>query len=74
MASGKTVDQLIIEIKADTRQLKKELKDIQGKIKTTGVAGGAAFGAMGAASGALAGSLKKLAGPLALGAIVVGIG
>ena len=74
MASGKTVDQLIIEIKADTRQLKKELKDIQGKIKTTGVAGGAAFGAMGGASGALAGSLKKLAGPLALGAIVVGIG
>ena len=29
MASGKTVDQLIIEIKADTRQLKRELKDIQ---------------------------------------------
>ena len=74
MASGKTVDQLIIEIKADTRQLKKELKDIQGKIKTTGVAGGAAFGAMGGASGALAGSLKKLAGPAAIGAVVLGVG
>jgi len=74
MASGKTVDQLIIEIKADTRQLKKELKDIQGKIKTTGAAGGAAFGAMGGASGALAGSLKKLAGPAAIGAVVVGVG
>lgn len=68
------IDKLVIKIEADTRQLKKELKDIQGKIKTTGVAGGAAFGAMGGASTALAGSLKKLAGPLALGAIFVGLG
>lgn len=73
MASGKTVDQLIIEIKADTRQLKKELKQIEGKIKVTGAAGGAAFGAMGGASGALAGSLKKLAGPAAIGAVAIGI-
>ena len=28
MASPKTVDQLIIEIKADTRQLKKDLQQI----------------------------------------------
>ena len=68
------VDELIIQIKADTKQLKKELNDIQGKIKTTGVAGGAAFGAMGGASGALAGSLKKLAGPAAIGAVAIGIG
>ena len=71
---AKTVDQLIIEIKADTRQLKKELDKIQGKIRTTGAAGGAAFGAMGGASGALAGSLKKLAGPAAIGAVVIGLG
>ena len=68
------VDELIIQIKADTRQLKKELDNIQGKIKTTGAAGGAAFGAMGGASGALAGSLKKLAGPAAIGAVAIGIG
>ena len=42
------IDQLIIEIKADTKQLQKDLKQIQGKIKVTGAAGGAAFGAMGA--------------------------
>lgn len=74
MATGKTIDQLVIEIKADTRQLKKELDKIQGKIKTTGAAGGAAFGAMGGASGALAGSLKNLAGPAAIGAVVIGLG
>lgn len=68
------IDKLVIKIEADTRQLKKELKDIQGKIKTTGVTGGAAFGALGGASAALAGSLKKLAGPVAIGAVVVGIG
>ena len=56
MASGQTVDQLIIEIKADTKQLKRELKQIEGKIRTTGVAGGAAFGSM-------AGGLSKVKGP-----------
>ena len=30
------VDELIIQIKADTKQLKKELKQIEGKIKVTG--------------------------------------
>ena len=71
---SKPIDELVIQIRADTRQLQKELKDIQGKIKTTGVAGGAAFGAMGGASGVLAGNFKKLAGGLALGAVVVGLG
>ncbi len=64
------VDELIIQIKADTKQLKKELKQIEGKIKVTGATGGAAFG-MGAAG--LGGKLKKLAGPLAIGAVAVGM-
>ena len=48
---AKTVDQLIIEIKADTRQLQKDLKQIQGKLRVTGAAGGAAFGGMAAGLG-----------------------
>jgi tape measure domain-containing protein len=47
------IDELVIQIKADTQQLKKELKQIEGKIRTTGAAGGAAFGSM-------AGSLNKM--------------
>ena len=42
------IDDLVIQIKADTKQLQRDLKQIQGKIKVTGAAGGAAFGAMGA--------------------------
>ena len=64
------VDELIIQIKADTKQLKKELNKIEGKIKVTGATGGAAFG-MGAAG--IGGKLKKLAGPLAIGAVAVGM-
>ena len=50
------IDKLIIKIEADTKQLKSQLDQIQGKIKVTGAAGGAAFGAMGA-------SLSKIKGP-----------
>ena len=50
------IDKLIIQIEADTKQLKKELKQIEGKIRVTGAAGGAAFGGM-------AGSLKSIRGP-----------
>jgi hypothetical protein len=64
------IDKLIIKIEADTKQLKAELNKIEGKIKVTGAAGGAAFG-MGAAG--LGGKLKALAGPLAIGAVVVGM-
>ena len=64
------IDKLIIKIEADTKQLKAELNKIEGKIKTTGAVGGAAFG-MGAAG--LGGKLKALAGPLAIGAVVVGM-
>jgi len=55
------IDKLIIKIEADTKQLKAELKKIEGKIKTTGAAGGAAFGMAGSGMGA---TLKKLKGPL----------
>ena len=53
MASPKTVDQLIIEIKADTRQLKKDIQQKQGRLKTTAAAGGAAVGSK-------AGSVKEV--------------
>ena len=64
MASGKTVDELVIQIKADTKQLKRELKQVEGKIKVTGLAGGAAFGSM-------AGALKKVKGPAIAAAVAI---
>jgi len=68
------IDKLIIRIEADTRQLKTELNKIQGKLKTTGAVGGAAFGALGGATAGLSASLGKLAGPIALGAVLIGFG
>jgi hypothetical protein len=71
MASPKTVDQLIIEIKADTRQLKKDLQQIQGRLKTTGAAGGAAFGSMaGSLKEVKVGALAAVAGIVTLGATI----
>ena len=71
MASPKTVDQLIIEIKADTRQLKKDLRQIQGRLKTTGAAGGAAFGSMaGSLKEVKVGALAAIAGIVTLGATI----
>jgi len=64
------IDELVIKIKADTKQLQSELKKIEGKIKVTGTAGGAAFGSM-------AGSLAKIKGPAiaaAAGIAILGIG
>ncbi len=56
------IDKLIIQIEADTKQLKKELKQIEGKIKTTGAAGGAAFGGMaGGLSKVKAGAIASVA-------------
>ena len=55
------IDKLIIQIEADTKQLKAELDKINGKIKMTGAAGGAAFGA---GAGGLGGKITKLKGPL----------
>lgn len=68
------IDELVIQIKADTKQLQKDLDQIKGKLKTTGTAGAASFAGASAASGALAGSLSKLAGPAAIGAVVIGMG
>jgi len=65
---AKTVDELVIEIKADTKQLKKELKQIEGKIRTTGAAGGAAFGSMaGGLSKVKGGAIAAVAGFAAMG-------
>ena len=58
------IDNLVIRIKADTKQLQKELKQIEGKIKVTGAAGGAAFGTM-------AGSLSKIKGPAVVAAAAI---
>ena len=68
------IDKLIIRIEADTRQLKTELNKIEGKLKTTGAVGGAAFGALGGATAGLSASLGKLAGPAAIGAVLIGVG
>ena len=62
------VDKLIVKIEADTKQLKSELDKIQGKIRVTGAAGGAAFAGLGVA-------LKNLKGPaLIAGAGIAAIG
>ena len=75
MATGKTIDQLVIEIKADTRQLKKDLNNIKGQLRTTGAAGGAAFGSMAASlSKVKVGALAAVAGLVALGAAAKKVG
>jgi hypothetical protein len=66
------IDKLIIKIEADTKQLKAELNKIEGKIKVTGAAGGAAFGMAG---GGLGAKLKGIKGPaVAAAASIVAIG
>ena len=52
---AKTVDELLIKIKADTRELEKKLKNVKGELKTTGTTGVAAFGGAG-----LAGAIGKI--------------
>lgn len=50
---SKPIDELVVQIKADTKQLQKDLKKVQTKLKTTGAVGGAAFGG-------IAGALSKI--------------
>ena len=65
------IDKLIIQIEADTKQLKKELKQIEGKIKTTGAAGGAAFGGMaGGLSKVKAGAIASVAAFATMGVAI----
>ena len=65
---AKNIDELVIEIKADTKQLQSELKKINGKIKLSGAAGGAAFGGMAAGlTKVRGGALAAVAGLALLG-------
>lgn len=66
------IDDLVIQIKADTKQLQSQLNQIEGKLKVTGRAGNMAFGAVG--GGMAAGMAKARVGALALvgGLLAVG--
>ena len=65
---SKPIDELVVQIKADTKQLQKDLKKVQTKLKVTGATGGAAFGAM-------AKSMSKVKGQaLVVAAALVGVG
>tara|TARA_R100000734_G_C3319162_1_gene114475 strand:+ start:3656 stop:5566 length:1911 start_codon:yes stop_codon:yes gene_type:complete len=66
------IDDLVIQIKADTKQLQAQLNQIEGKLKVTGRAGNMAFGAAG--GGMAAGMAKARVGALALvgGLLAVG--
>ena len=52
---ARTVDELLIKIKADIKELEKKLKNIKGELDTTGKTGIAAFGGAG-----LAGAMSKI--------------
>jgi phage tail tape-measure protein len=67
---AKTIDELVVKIKADMSDLQRELKQIDGKIRVSTAAGGAAFAGLGAA-------VTKIKGPLigvAAGVVAVGAG
>tara|TARA_R110002126_G_scaffold126566_1_gene268773 strand:- start:3548 stop:5440 length:1893 start_codon:yes stop_codon:yes gene_type:complete len=68
------IDELVIKIKADTKQLQGELKKIEGKLKVTGAAGGAAFGGMGAKLSRLkGGAIAATVGFVAMGVAITKI-
>ena len=62
---AKTVDQLIVEIKADTKDLQAQLRKVEGRIAGAGKTGGTAFAPM-------IGSLRRIL-PL-LGGVAAGLG
>ena len=67
---AKTIDELVVKIKADMSDLQRELKNIDGKIRVSTAAGGAAFAGLGAA-------IQKVKGPAiaaAAGIVAVGAG
>ncbi len=68
---SKPIDELVVQIKADTKQLQKELNQIQRKLKTTGAVGGVAFGGMaGAMSKAKGGAIALVAALAVVGATI----
>ena len=72
MAKEKVVDELVVKIKADLRQLKRQLKSVESSLKLTGKKGQGAMVPMAAGAGAAAGAMKKLAGPAAILAVLAG--
>ena len=70
MATGTTIDELVILIKADTKQLQGQLNQIEGKLKVTAAKSSAAFGAAG---GGIAAGMKG-ATKAGLGLIAVAAG
>ena len=65
---AKSIDELVVKIKADMSDLQRELKQIDGRIRVSTATGSAAFAGLGAA-------VTKVKGPLlALGAGLVGVG
>lgn len=72
MATGTTIDELVILIKADTKQLQGQLNQIEGKLRVTSAKGAAAFGAAG---GGMAASLKGATkAGLGLLGVIIGFG
>ena len=70
MATGTTIDKLVIQIRADTKQLQTQLDQIEGKLKVTSARSSAAFGAAG---GGMAAGMKG-ATKAGLGLIAVAAG
>lgn len=70
------IDKLIIRITADTKELQRQLKDVDKKLggtKKAATGAGGGFVMMGGAGGKLSGVLSKLAGPAAILGVIVGL-
>lgn len=70
------IDKLIIRITADTKELQRQLKDVDKKLggtKKAATGAGGGFVMMGGAGGKLSGVLGKLAGPAAILGVIVGL-
>ena len=78
MATGTTVDELIVKIVADTKQLRKDLDQIKGKTRAAGATGGAAFAGMSAGLSKVkvgaAGAVAALAGFAVIGSQIAKVG
>jgi len=72
MATGTTIDELVILIKADTKQLQGQLNQIEGKLKVTAAKSSAAFGAAG--GGIAAGMKGATKAGMGLLGVIIGFG